>query len=88
LQALARTVYARKDILILDDVFSGIDNNTEQIIFDRLWGSNGIFRRLRTTVVLATHAGMSSLFISWVIVIVGITQMMNSWISGVSIHDA
>ncbi|KAK0757803.1 hypothetical protein N5P37_009819 [Trichoderma harzianum] len=54
--ALARAIYARRRLLILDDVFSGIDMETEGLIFHRLWGSNGLLRRLQATVVLATHA--------------------------------
>ncbi|KAL7953907.1 hypothetical protein V8C34DRAFT_320442 [Trichoderma compactum] len=54
--ALARAIYARRELLILDDVFSGIDKETEGLIFHRLWGSNGLLRRLQATVVLATHA--------------------------------
>ncbi|KAL6701465.1 P-loop containing nucleoside triphosphate hydrolase protein [Trichoderma pleuroticola] len=54
--ALARAIYARRRLLILDDVFSGIDIETEGLIFHRLWGSNGLLRRLQATVVLATHA--------------------------------
>ncbi|KAK4071607.1 uncharacterized protein Triagg1_5845 [Trichoderma aggressivum f. europaeum] len=54
--ALARAIYARRRLLILDDVFSGIDKETEGLIFHRLWGSDGLLRRLQATVVLATHA--------------------------------
>ncbi len=31
--ALARAVYSKAEILILDDVFSGLDNDTEELIF-------------------------------------------------------
>ncbi|KAL6807485.1 P-loop containing nucleoside triphosphate hydrolase protein [Trichoderma camerunense] len=54
--ALARAIYARRKLLILDDIFSGIDAKTEGLIFHRLWGFNGLLRQLQTTVVLATHA--------------------------------
>lgn len=56
IKALARAVYARKPIVILDDVFSGLDPITENIIFQSLFGSDGIFRRGSQTVILATHA--------------------------------
>jgi ABC-type bacteriocin/lantibiotic exporter with double-glycine peptidase domain len=55
-QALARAVYARKPIVILDGVFSGLDPITENIIFQSLFGTDGIFRRGSQTVILATHA--------------------------------
>jgi ATP-binding cassette, subfamily C (CFTR/MRP), member 1 len=41
---------------MLDDVFSGLDNTSEERIFSRLLGSNGLLRRLGTTIILVTHA--------------------------------
>jgi ABC-type multidrug transport system fused ATPase/permease subunit len=55
-QALARAVYSRQLVLILDDVFSGLDSTSEERIFSRLLGTNGLLRRLGTTVILVTHA--------------------------------
>ena len=54
--ALARAVYARKDLVMLDDVFSGLDADTEERIFTSLFSRQGLFRRLGTTVLLVTHA--------------------------------
>lgn len=54
--ALARAVYSKKPIILLDDVFSGLDPVTEELIFRSLLGSNGILRNSSQTVVLATHA--------------------------------
>lgn len=56
-QALARAVYARKRLLVLDDVFSGLDSATSKTVFQRLFGSDGIIRQTSTTVILATHHG-------------------------------
>jgi ABC-type multidrug transport system fused ATPase/permease subunit len=56
LQALARAVYARRAVIILDDVLSAVDAKTENVIVDRLLGVNGIFKTLGSTVILATHA--------------------------------
>ncbi|KAF3128104.1 hypothetical protein TWF703_009706 [Orbilia oligospora] len=55
--ALARAVYSRKPILILDDIFSGLDAVTEERIFARLLGPDGLLRKNRNTIILATHAG-------------------------------
>ena len=55
-QALARAVYSRQLVLMLDDVFSGLDATSEERIFSRLLGTNGLLRRLGTTVILVTHA--------------------------------
>ncbi|KAE9376415.1 ABC transporter-like protein [Stipitochalara longipes BDJ] len=54
--ALSRAVYSRQLVLMLDDVFSGLDATSEERIFSRLLGTNGLLRRLGTTVILVTHA--------------------------------
>ncbi|VUC23924.1 unnamed protein product [Clonostachys rosea] len=54
--ALARAIYIRPDIVLLDDVLSGLDARTAKTVLDRLLGPGGLLRRLRTTVVLATHS--------------------------------
>ncbi|KAH0531953.1 hypothetical protein TsFJ059_000711 [Trichoderma semiorbis] len=53
--ALARAVYSRPRIALFDDIFSGLDNATSQRIFRNLFSSTGLFRRWRTTVILATQ---------------------------------
>lgn len=63
-QSLARALYARKRIMILDDILSGLDPTTEQTIFNALFEPEGICRRQGITVVLATNAGWFSLFSS------------------------
>ncbi|KAI4848302.1 multidrug resistance-like protein, partial [Aureobasidium sp. EXF-8845] len=52
--ALARAVYSRSPIVILDDVFSQLDLSTQSIIFERLLGQRGLLRRWETTVIMAT----------------------------------
>ena len=49
-------MYARQDIVLLDDVLSALDASTEQAVVDRLLGKKGIFRKMGSTVVFATHA--------------------------------
>jgi len=58
IKALARAVYSRKEILILDDVFSGLDALTEEHVFSQVIGSSGLLRKAGVTVVMATHAGI------------------------------
>lgn len=53
--ALARAVYSRRSLLILDDVFSGLDSITSKTIFHRLFGTEGLMRRLKATVIMATN---------------------------------
>jgi len=52
-------VYARRDICILDDALSGLDMTTEDQVFHALLGENGLFRELKTTVVLVSSSGIS-----------------------------
>jgi ATP-binding cassette, subfamily C (CFTR/MRP), member 1 len=54
--ALARAVYAKSDIVLLDDVLSALDSKTEKLVVDRLLGPDGLFRKLKSTVVLITHS--------------------------------
>lgn len=54
--ALARALYARAPTLLLDDFVSALDARTKNIVVERLLGAHGLCRRLRTTVVLASHA--------------------------------
>ena len=54
--ALARAIYSRKRLVMLDDIFSGLDAETEEHIFTALLGKEGLFRTMGTTVLLATHA--------------------------------
>ncbi|PQE13970.1 hypothetical protein CJF30_00006789 [Rutstroemia sp. NJR-2017a BBW] len=54
--ALARAVYAKNELIILDDVFSGLDAETEDQVFRRLFGRQGLFHEMGTTVLLVTHA--------------------------------
>ena len=54
--ALARAIYSRSKVFMLDDVLSALDKRTERIVADRMFGSEGIFRKYGSTVVLITHA--------------------------------
>jgi ABC-type multidrug transport system fused ATPase/permease subunit len=57
LQAIARAVYARKPVAIFDDIFSALDKATERLVFARVFSKDGLLRRSRTTIILATHSG-------------------------------
>ncbi|TVY93597.1 ABC transporter [Lachnellula willkommii] len=58
--ALARALFARCDIVLLDDTFSGLDGETEKTVFDNLFGPTGLFRRLKTTAVLVSNSTQAS----------------------------
>ncbi|KAM0810192.1 putative ABC transporter [Seiridium cardinale] len=54
--ALARALYARPDIMLLDDTLSGLDGRTENQVVENLFGPGGLIHKLGTTVFLITNA--------------------------------
>ncbi|KAJ5599382.1 hypothetical protein N7450_000449 [Penicillium hetheringtonii] len=54
--ALARAVYARRKIIILDDALSGLDATTENHIFHSLFGDLGLLREIGTSIIVASSA--------------------------------
>ncbi|KAI0543772.1 P-loop containing nucleoside triphosphate hydrolase protein [Xylaria curta] len=54
--SIARAVYSRKPIAVLDDVLSGLDAVTEEAVFRGVFGSKGLFKKTGTAVILATHS--------------------------------
>lgn len=54
--SLARALYLQSDLLVLDDIFSGLDADTEEQVFRGVFGPEGLLRQRRTTVVLCTHS--------------------------------
>ncbi|KAJ6020781.1 multidrug resistance-associated protein [Penicillium herquei] len=53
--ALARALYARRKLLLLDDIFSALDRETKTNIISRLFGADGLVRKANLTVILVTH---------------------------------
>ncbi|KAK1597503.1 ABC transporter [Colletotrichum navitas] len=53
--ALARAVYSRHKVVVLDDVFAGMDARTAHHVLNRLIGPDGLFKKQRASVVVATH---------------------------------
>lgn len=54
--ALARALYSKKELLVIDDGFSGLDSETEENVFSKLFGNSGLLRRNGLTVIVVTHA--------------------------------
>ncbi|KAM0557995.1 hypothetical protein ACHAPJ_005161 [Fusarium lateritium] len=54
--ALARAVYSKASVLVLDDVFAGQDAATEEHIYRMLFSETGLLRELGATVVCVTNA--------------------------------
>ncbi|KAG4437467.1 hypothetical protein IFR05_007049 [Cadophora sp. M221] len=53
--ALARALYSRKKLVILDDVLGGLDNITRSKVFDRVCSRSGLLRRAGCSTVMAMH---------------------------------
>ncbi|OAQ88974.1 ABC multidrug transporter [Purpureocillium lilacinum] len=54
--ALARLLYSRPELAILDDPFTALDGTTETHIVETLLATNGWFRKQGTTVLLVTNS--------------------------------
>ncbi|KAE8345516.1 hypothetical protein BDV24DRAFT_178254 [Aspergillus arachidicola] len=54
--ALARVLYARCEIVILDDTFRALDGKTEKAIVHNLLGPDGVFRNHGTTAIVITNS--------------------------------
>ena len=54
--ALARALYSKKQLIIIDDGFSGLDAETEEKVFVKFFGQQGLLRQLGITAILVTHA--------------------------------
>ncbi|KAI2791871.1 ABC transporter atnG [Penicillium oxalicum] len=58
--AIARAVYSRAETIILDDALSGLDRTTEETIFNNLFASGGLLRKMGTTIIMTSN-GVSRL---------------------------
>ncbi|KAI1310106.1 ABC transporter [Xylaria venustula] len=67
--ALARAVYSRCRLVLLDDAFSGMDVHTTDTISSRLLGSHGLLRNQQSTVVLTTHSTKIMIFASYIVIL-------------------
>ncbi|CAJ2506119.1 Uu.00g002490.m01.CDS01 [Anthostomella pinea] len=65
--ALARAVYAQKDLVILDDCLSGLDGATENRVWHSLLGRDGLLRRCRSTVLITSSSVRRLPYCDWVI---------------------
>ena len=54
--ALARALYLQTDLLVFDDVFSGLDADTEEKVFEQVFAPGGLLSRRQSTIVLCTHS--------------------------------
>ncbi|KAL1604928.1 hypothetical protein SLS60_004469 [Paraconiothyrium brasiliense] len=54
--SLARALYLQSDLLVLDDVFSGLDADTEARVFRQVFAPGGLIRRRGATAIVCTHS--------------------------------
>lgn len=54
--SLARALYLHSDLLVLDDIFSGLDADTEEKVFQQVFGPDGLLKQRGSTAVLCTHS--------------------------------
>ncbi|OHE98497.1 ABC transporter [Colletotrichum orchidophilum] len=54
--SLARAIFSRKPVLIIDDALGGLDNTTQTHIWDCLFSPRGLIRQYGATVILTTHS--------------------------------
>ncbi|CAK7267892.1 hypothetical protein SEPCBS57363_002820 [Sporothrix epigloea] len=55
--SIARALYVDTDVYIFDDVLSGLDADTEEKVFDRIFGPDGVLTKQRqATTILCTHS--------------------------------
>jgi ABC-type multidrug transport system fused ATPase/permease subunit len=54
--AIARALYLNSSFYIFDDVLSGLDTDTEEKVFQKVFSAEGFLRQRNATVVLCTHS--------------------------------
>ncbi|KAK3937688.1 ATP-dependent permease MDL1 [Diplogelasinospora grovesii] len=54
--SLARALYHDADILVLDDIFSGLDGSTQHLVCQSVFGPEGLLRKRGTTGIICTHS--------------------------------
>lgn len=53
--ALARAVYSKLEVVVLDNILSGIDSRTTTLILDRLFRESGHFRNSGRSIIFVTN---------------------------------
>lgn len=54
--SMARALYLDSTLVLFDDSFAGLDADTEDQVFRRIFGPDGLLRRRGATVILCTHS--------------------------------
>ncbi|KAK4444565.1 ABC transporter [Podospora aff. communis PSN243] len=67
--ALARAIYARPGLAILDDPLGGLDSKTGSQLAHNVFGPNGIFRRQKTTVFIVGRVAQHAQYMDQILVL-------------------
>ncbi|KAL7910446.1 P-loop containing nucleoside triphosphate hydrolase protein [Trichoderma velutinum] len=54
--SMARALYSNSSLFIFDDTLSGLDADTEEQVFRRVFAADGLIRRRNATAILSTHS--------------------------------
>ncbi|ROW01307.1 hypothetical protein VMCG_05930 [Cytospora schulzeri] len=54
--SMARALYLETEFFVFDDILSGLDADTEEQVFRRVFGPDGLIKRRGATAVLCTHS--------------------------------
>ncbi|OJJ69537.1 hypothetical protein ASPBRDRAFT_198193 [Aspergillus brasiliensis CBS 101740] len=65
--ALARALYSRERVLVLDDVLTGLDRETERAVIEAVFSPGGLIKRSGLTVILATNSAHHLRFADYII---------------------
>ncbi|KAJ6187634.1 hypothetical protein N7519_002542 [Penicillium mononematosum] len=60
--SLARALYSKEPVLVLDDALTGLDRETEKIILENLFAEHGCLKRSRQTVIMGTNSAHHLLY--------------------------
>lgn len=76
--SLARALYRRADIYLIDDPLSAVDTHVQSHLFDECIGPKGFLARENATRILITHQVHFLKDADWIIVLKDVIRFFNS----------
>lgn len=67
--SFARALFSRREVMVLDDVLTGLDRNTEKAVLEQVFGQDGLLKHHNPTVVLATNSAKHLHYADYIIVL-------------------
>lgn len=56
-QGLARALYSMNNVMVMDDPLAGLDRATEKNVLEAVFGSSGLLRQSKASVIFSTSSG-------------------------------